>query len=235
MTRWWSFQNCSILGPLKAVSVAVGKALLAYLAVVGGAARGVRGHGYLEVPAARNVQHNSDWCPQCLNAGGPSVVFARGRPGRYGVCGDAWNKPRDHEAGGRFATPPKIAGRYEAGQVFTAKVRLTANHKGRWSLRLCPKPAGESQSCFDKYLLRRADGRGPFTPVPGDTSDFVVKYKLPKGVTCKRCVMQWTYETGNSCNPPGIPNPQQGLESCRTSTNGEMFWNCADVEIVRPS
>lgn len=30
----------------------------------------VAGHGMLSEPAARNVLANSDWCPQCLSAGG---------------------------------------------------------------------------------------------------------------------------------------------------------------------
>lgn len=229
----------ALAGARRAVGVAA-KALVAYLVLAGGAPA-ARGHGYLAGPAARNVQRNTDWCPQCLNAGGPWTVYARGRPARYGVCGDPWNAARRHEAGGSKATPPRLAATYRAGQTFVAKVVLTANHLGRWSLRLCPVPRGASaaaeraavtQACFDKHLLRRADGRGAFTPVPGGASTFAVKYVLPKGLRCERCVMQWTYETGNSCNPPGIAAPQPGMESCATSTNGEGFWNCADVRIT---
>lgn len=226
---------------VKGTFTTTAKVLVAYLAVVGGRVPRARAHGYLAQPRARNVQHNSDWCPHCLNGGGPWVVYAHGQPGKHGVCGDPWNAPKHHEPGGKYATPPKIAETYKPGQTFTARVKLTANHRGRWSLRLCPVPGNGSpsaerrvltQKCFDKYLLRRADGKGPFTPVPGGTSDFVVRYKLPKGLRCKRCVMQWTYETGNSCNPPGIRHPNPGLDRCDRSTNGEMFWNCADVRIL---
>lgn len=222
------------LGALKTVA----KAVVAYLAVVGGHAPGAHAHGYLAQPAARNVQRNSDYCPHCLNGGGPWLVYASGRPGRHGLCGDPWNGPKHHEAGGKYATPPRVAAVYRAGQTFRARVKLTANHKGRWSLRLCPVPGGGSasaerraltQKCLDAHLLRRADGKGPFTRVPENRSDFVVKYRLPRGLRCKRCVMQWTYETGNSCNPPGIRG--SGLPSCAVSTNGERFWNCADVSI----
>jgi hypothetical protein len=200
-------------------------ALLAFVSTV-------RGHGYLADPAARNVQHNSDYCPGCLNAGGPWLVYSagRGRP-RYGVCGDPWNGPKHHEAGGKYATPIRTARTFKSGQVFTARVVLTANHVGRWSLRLCPR-IKPTQSCFDAHVLQRADGKGPYTPVPGNKSTFRVRYKLPRGLKCKRCVVQWTYETGNSCNPPGIPRPNPGLDSCKRSTNGEQFWNCADVRIV---
>lgn len=236
----WTRARAVACAALRAAAKAGAKALVAALAVAAAAPRPVAAHGYLASPAARNVQHNSDWCPQCLNAGGPWTVYAKGHPARYGVCGDPWKGPRDHEAGGRHATPPRLAATYAAGQTFVARVRLTANHLGRWSLRLCPVPDGASpaaeraavtQKCFDKHLLKRADGKGPYTPVPGGASDFAVKYRLPAGLRCRRCVVQWTYETGNSCNPPGIPNPQRGMESCATSTNGEAFWNCADVRI----
>ena len=228
MTSSWSDVKTKLKAGLKA--------LVAYLAIVGGGSSGtaVRAHGYLARPQARNVQHNSDYCPQCLNAGGPWLVYANGHPGKYGVCGDPWNAPRNHEEGGKYATPPKIAATYAAGGQLDAKVVLTANHGGRWSLRLCTDPSkSKSQSCFDKVLLKRADGKGAYTPVPGETSVFNVKYSLPSGVTCKRCVLQWHYETGNSCNPPGMPNPRPGLESCAVSTNGEEFWNCADIEIKK--
>jgi hypothetical protein len=202
------------------------------------APRAVHAHGYLALPAARNVQHNSEYCPHCLNAGGPWQVYAQG-PGRprYGVCGDPYTGPRHHEAGGRYATPPRIAGIYRSGGALVAKVVLTANHKGRWSLRLCPVPGDGSprnerltQACFDKHLLWRADGRGPFTPVSSTKNVYVEAYLLPKGLTCRRCVLQWTYETGNSCTPPGLQNAA-GLPSCAASANGEMFWNCADIRI----
>lgn len=197
-------------------------------------ASSVAGHGFLARPAARNVQHNSDWTPQGLNAGGPWTVFAKGPVPRYGVCGDPVTdpRPRKHEEGGKYATPPRIAATYRSGQVFTARVTLTANHVGRWSLRLCPTPKRLSQACFDKHVLRRADRKGMYTPVPSDRSEFSVRYRLPAGLRCKRCVMQWFYETGNSCAPRGMP--RGWLETCAGEAGRvqELFWNCADVRIV---
>lgn len=203
---------------------AASRALVAYLALSALAVRPARAHGYLAKPEARNVQRNSGYCPGCLNGGGPSAVYAHGFPGKYGVCGDPWDGPRPHERG-----PYKIAGTYRSGGILDARVQLTANHEGRWSLRLCTKPDDVTQRCFDTILLRRADGKGPFTPVPGEAYVFNVRYRLPK-VKCSRCVLQWTYETGNSCNPPGLSKP--GLPSCSTSMDGERFWNCADIKIT---
>lgn len=239
LVSWCTGALGSVLDAVASPAGRVRKYLVA--AVAAGVAMRAAGHGYLATPAARNVQHNSDWCPHCLNAGGPWLVYSRGRPARHGVCGDRWDGPKDHEAGGKFATPPRVAATYLSGQKIVAKVVFTANHRGRWSLRLCPVPAGSSpaqerravtQACFDRHVLRRADGKGAFTNVPGTASRMKARYVLPKGLRCSRCVMQWTYETGNSCNPVGIRAPNPGLDSCAVSTNGEQFWNCADVRIL---
>ena len=200
-------------------------------------------HGYLADPAARNVQRNSDSCPACLNAGGSWVS---GASRRFGMCGDPWNGAKRHEAFGKLAHPPRIARRYREGQVMSVRVDLTANHMGRWSLRLCPLPGSAtpsverrylSQRCFDRHLLRRADGSGPYTYVPSSASRFRVTYRLPRGVSCRRCVLQWLYETGNSCSPRGIPARYTGhmLGTCgsRNAPAGEVFVNCADVQIVK--
>lgn len=220
-----------LAGPLRwvlraaAAAAATACTLLAYAPV-----RGVSAHGFLALPRARNVQHNSDWCPGCLNG-------AR-------VCGDPdEGRPGPHEAFGKYASPPRIAARYPSGGTIAVRVRLTANHMGRWSLRLCPlpdpSPAGErralTQRCLDRWLLRRADGGGPFTPVPGHLYDFHVRYRLPRGLTCRRCVLQWTYETGNSCRPPGLPGAAfagSNLETCGRWMRGERFVNCADISVI---
>ena len=198
-------------------------------------------HGFLAVPAARNVQHNSDWCPHCLSAGGAAATSK----GRFGVCGDPWAGPRHHEAFGKYATPVRIAGRYRASGDIPVRVVLTANHRGRWSLRLCPLSGAASQAterreltqaCLNAHRLQRSDGHGPFTHVPSEASDFRVSYRLPRGVKCKRCVLQWIYETANSCMPRGIPRAftSQGLKTCGQpgAPPMEMFVNCADVTIT---
>lgn len=200
-------------------------------------------HGYLADPAARNVQRNSDSCPACLNAGGSQVS---GISRRFGMCGDPWNGVKRHEAFGKLAHPPRIARTYHQGQVISVRVDLTANHMGRWSLRLCPLPGSASpsverrylsQRCFDRHLLRRADGAGPYTYVPSSANRLHASYRLPPAIACKRCVVQWKYETGNSCSPRGIPAAYTGhmLGTCgsRSAPAGEVFVNCADVRIVK--
>uniref|UniRef100_A0A7S4WBP4 Chitin-binding type-4 domain-containing protein n=2 Tax=Sar TaxID=2698737 RepID=A0A7S4WBP4_9STRA len=52
-------------------------------------------------------------------------------------------------------------------------------------------------------------------PDPNKASmTYTMRYVLPKGVTCDRCVLQWYYQTGNSID--AYP---------------EGFWNCADIKI----
>ncbi len=201
------------------------------------AVTGAAAHGYLARPAARNVQHNSNYCPWCLNSGGRETVYASGAK-RQGLCGDAYAAPRDHEVYGKFASPPRLAGTYKAGGVMQVKVTLTANHMGRWSVALCPL-SGPSQATEAKELrqacfrpLQRADGKGPYTYVDARTSAFSVAYRLPK-LTCARCVLQWVYTTGNSCQVPGLPSKYSGtnLPSC-APVGPEEFTNCADVALT---
>ncbi len=228
-----------LLNAIKTVLVNATKCLVVCLAVFTPPCP-ANAHGYLAFPAARNVQRNSNYCMHCLNAGGPGVVFSRGLPGRHGVCGDPWNGRKDHEAGGRFASPRRTAATFAPGGIVKAKVILTANHLGRWSLRLCaaPEKGGASaerrvvtQRCFDRTVLRRADGRGPYTLVPSNKDKFTMAYRLPKKIRCKRCVLQWTYETGNSCTPRGMKPVSPGMPVCDRSVAGESFWNCADIAI----
>lgn len=194
--------------------------LLVCLASIAGATC----HGFLATPAARNVQHNSDYCPQCLN--GP------------GVCGDQRGR-HDHEAYGKHASPPRIAETYGAGGLLKAHVVFTANHWGRWSLSLCdlpdPSPRTERatvRGCFKR--LKLAEG-GSFVYLPPSASSSSAVFRLPRGVRCERCVVRWSYETGNSCTPPGTPHQHAGpgLSVCGASgaPAGEEFTNCADIRI----
>lgn len=194
-------------------------AVIGLASVVGGAC-----HGFLQTPPARNVQHNSDYCPQCLN--GPEV------------CGDPGGQ-HHHEAFGKYATPPRVGQTYRSGGVLPARVVITANHVGRWGLQLCalkdPSPESERRAltarCFKRLKLARGGGSYAYLS-SSDTASSAV-FRLPRGLRCDRCVLRWVYETGNSCTPPGTPvryaNP--GLEVCGKWMAGERFTNCADIRI----
>ena len=53
-------------------------------------------------------------------------------------------------------------------------------------------------------------------PAPGvDGGEYTVRVKIPSGVSCDHCVLQWMYQTANSIDH--YP---------------EAFWNCADIKVV---
>lgn len=80
-----------------------------------------------------------------------------------------------------------------------------------------------------------------------------MRYKLPKNLICKHCVLQWYWVTANSCNPPGqkeyfahYDNPfgttcpsdggglgahNPALADCGGDKVPEEFWSCADIQI----
>lgn len=120
--------------------------------------------------------------------------------GKCGVCGDSYHGDRPHEAGGKYANGI-IAKTYEEGSEMDITVHLTANHLGFFEFRLCPNnnyKARVKQACLDKYLLERADGQGTRFYVPKGKYNAMFNYtlKLPRGLTCSQCVVQWKYRTG---------------------------------------
>jgi hypothetical protein len=219
------------------------------LCALGGAAVPAAGHGWMDVPASRNKQRNIPIGePQSLPAGGPGLVYADGRRwpnGRHGLCGEPYKStggavgPGDLSEGGKYATPPIIAARYAAGQTIDISIRVTAFHKGRFQFSLCKDPKRFSQACLDENKLVNADGGGLFYYPPGGDGQipaggaFKMRFKLPAGVTCDRCVLQWYWLTGNSCVPPGDPRGDKvQMGTCgKSPTPPEEFWNCADIAI----
>jgi len=199
------------------------------------------GHGRLMEPPARNCM----WRFGFLNpinyndneifCGGVSKQF-EDNGGKCGVCGDSWEDPhpQPHETGGYFGN--RIISRtYVKGSYIDLEVELTANHQGHFQFKLCPVQnirsyEEASQSCFDNNIIRALDGADDF---PIDTKKMKttvrVSGKLPAGLTCQRCIMQWTWRSANSWG------------NCRNGTAGlgcgpqETFRNCADVKIVASS
>lgn len=199
------------------------------------------GHGRLMEPPARNCM----WRFGFLNpinyndneifCGGVSKQF-EDNGGKCGVCGDSWEEPhpQKHETGGYFGNQI-ISRTYAKGSYIDLEVELTANHQGHFQFKLCPvrnirSYEEASQSCFDNNIIRALDGSDDF---PIDTKKMKttvrVSGKLPAGLTCQRCIMQWTWRSANSWG------------NCRNGTAGlgcgpqETFRNCADVKIVASS
>lgn len=85
-------------------------------------------HGRLEEPAARNCAWRfgyktpPNYNDNELNCGGVGQQWTT-NGGKCGICGDAFNGLRNHEAGGKYATGT-IVRVYETGQIFDVTVRV---------------------------------------------------------------------------------------------------------------
>ncbi|KAK6959371.1 cell wall integrity and stress response component 4 [Biomphalaria glabrata] len=194
----------------------------------------VQGHGRLMDPPARNsmwrlgfpnpVNYNDNE----LYCGGRMTQWARNN-GKCGVCGDPHHAKREHEAGGKYANGI-ITREYKQGDVIDVAVHVTANHKGFFEFRICPveDPKVEvTQECLDKIVLEKADGNGTkyFLPESQSNQFFNVSLRLPSDLTCKQCVIQWKYRTGNTWDK------DETGKFCVGCGPQEEFYNCADVTI----
>lgn len=193
----------------------------------------VMGHGYMRNPPARNsmwrfglpnppnYSDNENFC------GGRAVQIKNG--GKCGVCGDpAHVKNQPHMDGGRYGN--RIIGKtYKRGEIITVDVLLTASHFGYFEFRIGEfdtKPtSGDNVGKLNGYLMKLVSGGTKYPITSSGKKPHQIKLRLPSNLTCKRCVMQWWYRTGNAwgCDSEGC-----GLGHGAQ----EHFVNCADVRIV---
>ena len=119
------------------------------------AVRPSHGHGYLRTPPARNVLANSDYCPHCLNFGTVREVSENGSlrwpQGRRGICGDAYNGPRDHEWGGNYYGDGNPVVTYGRGGIAEIDIYLSTKYV---VMRLYSAPFPSART----DLLEVADG-----------------------------------------------------------------------------
>lgn len=105
-----------------------------------------------------------------------------------------------------------------------------------------------TQECFDRYPLLVTNTKSVQYSIPNESKKqetFIYKVKLPTGVTCSQCVIQWTYYTGNMWG-----TCRNGTEGCNQVYRSklinfkillifaavgcgpaETFRNCADVSV----
>lgn len=150
--------------------------------------------------------------------------------GRCGLCGDDWqqSKPRKHEHGGRFGQGV-IVKTYKKGQIIDVTSKLTVNHnRGQFIFKLCNMDVeAESDSCFEKNPIFTADGQ-PFYQVPDlQAREFHHQMRLPENITCKHCVLQWTYVAANNWGQ--CANNRTRATGCGPQ---EHFRTCSDISII---
>lgn len=109
--------------------------------------------------------------PTSFSLAGVAVVSAGGAiwpAGQRSMCGDSSTlaQPRPHEAGGVFWTGAVVpASVLTEGQVVNVTVRLTANHMGRFTFRVCritgtdvaAEQAQLTDACLDEHILLQAN------------------------------------------------------------------------------
>ncbi|KAJ0174460.1 hypothetical protein K1T71_009568 [Dendrolimus kikuchii] len=189
----------------------------------------VHGHGRVLDPPGRGSAWRSGYSSLAnydddgLNCGGFFHQWGV-NDGKCGICGDPWDtpEPRDHELGGKYGLGV-ITGRYTMGSVINVVVQLTAYHQGYWMLKICPDANRNDQECFEQYVLELEDGGTQYYPKRSAT--YELAYRLPAGLTCDHCVLQWRYIAGN--NWGDCRNGTQGL-GCG---NQEYFGACSDISI----
>ncbi|KAI8740124.1 Zonadhesin [Biomphalaria glabrata] len=191
------------------------------------------GHGRLWDPPSRSTmwrqgfQTPANYQDNELNCGGFGYQVSKGY--KCGVCGDPFEGERKNEEGGLYDTGI-ISRTYEQGQNVTIQIDLTANHKGFFEFKLCPKTINNertTQECLDLYPLALADGSGTkYMIATSDSKMFQVNAVLPASLTCEHCVLQWRYHAGNSW---GQNADGTGCIGCGYQ---EEFYGCADVRIV---
>ena len=123
-------------------------------------------------------------------------------------------------------------------------IDLAANHLGFFGFRLCPNNnlnADPKGSCFEDHPLKFEDGsKFHFVPKPHHGHSHVqpkripLRLKLPDGITCWQCILQWTYVTGNSWGA-GPQMADMWTDDCLTTSgkkgcgDQETFRGCADI------
>eukprot|EP00440_Ansanella_granifera_P007511 gb/GFBE01008132.1/.p1 GENE.gb/GFBE01008132.1/~~gb/GFBE01008132.1/.p1 ORF type:complete len:430 (+),score=72.85 gb/GFBE01008132.1/:1-1290(+) len=228
------------------------------------------GHGVLTEPPARNVASGpkNGYCPHCGNGNG--------------VCGDGNQWPADSNYLNFYTGPVKTwtAGTVVEVEV---KITAHHKGHFEFSVcdEVLDGSVSNPQGCLDKWILRRAspeeagltncltgDRRSGCQPLDtrhperfylppqgfssdGDTHRFYLK--VPSGLSCEACTLQWRWWSANSCTPgadygcyatqlsnAGYDAASWGVSGscpgggCSRCGCGEEFRNCADIA-VRPA
>uniref|UniRef100_A0A1L8E399 Putative chitin binding domain protein n=1 Tax=Nyssomyia neivai TaxID=330878 RepID=A0A1L8E399_9DIPT len=148
--------------------------------------------------------------------------------GKCGLCGNDFRDPmpRAHENGGKYGKGFVVAN-YPRGATIPVSVQITANHLGYFYLNLCNLDTygRESEACFAAYSLKTSSGSTKYYLNSAAVGYYNFTVTLPAGVSCKRCVLQWTYTTGNNW---GYCDDGSGKLGCGDQEN---FRTCSDISI----
>lgn len=165
----------------------------------------VFGHGMVLNPVGRLSRWRYDWtAPADYDDSGSFcggyITQWQKNGGKCGLCGDNYaNKvPRRSELGGSEFGTGVIVKDYKKGGTMPITVLITANHLGFFFFNLCnlDKHIKESEACFAEHSLKVVGGNERFYLNSRLEGYYNTTLQLPAGLTCKHCVLQWTYNTG---------------------------------------
>jgi len=195
---------------------------------------GLAGHGYLKDPVNRASRWRVDssaptnYDDNGLNCGGYSTQWST-YAGRCGWCGDSYGnaQPRLHEIGGKIGGSGVIVKSYTKGSAINVVAKITANHRGYFSFRICNLDKQvESDNCFSEYKVYTTAGAENYTLPSASAGEFSLDLQLPSSLKCSHCVLQWTYTAGNNW---GYCSDGSGKLGCGPQ---ETFRTCSDIKIV---
>ena len=84
----------------------------------------------------------------------------------------------------------------------------------------------ESDECFEQTRLKLNNGADTY-PLPHYESGwFDLTLRIPDGLTCEHCVLQWTYYCGNRYGDCGDGTKATGCGQ------QEHFRGCSDIRIT---
>lgn len=110
---------------------------------------------------------------------------------------------------------------------------IDTKHPGRWHV----PPGGSLMAQTEANWTD--DEKVHVMQVP--TPQWKMRYKIPEGLSCTACTLQWWWVSGNRCaydadvkdyySRNNIPAGRTKFDVCGKGTYGEEFWNCADITV----
>jgi len=232
-----------------------------------------QGHAFIYYPPMRGGafgNRDNDYCPQCLG----TVDLPMPTCGRDRFLDFADGPVTSFTAGQQVEFKIKVTAHHKGHFQFRLCDETMSSAVGGLT---------QQEACLNEHVLERVrpeemhgdckpnDSRGdcqPFDeanpsywylpPASGMSADYKFTYKLPDGVTCEKCTLQWWWSSANSCTPhpdayrcyfqrmealgwtasdwcSGACSFNDGPCPASQGANvlcGEQFKNCADVQIT---